>query len=1559
MKYNYEFDMKYTENPYIDIIVNCVKILGMNAVVKNENEAMHYEDVRSARLAANFLKWYDGHWNEKDGPYNEYTYMEWNSYYRMLNGLPPAYSLNDEMAYLQATGKTENDDDVYEDIGNAFVIPELYKRYFIDMSQYELPDDMKSIIDLKGRYLHELSIEELGAIETSGIMKQIFQEYGSDPHYQYIYHLGDKKIDFYTSRTADNFSLLWVPQLNTFDIIEQKFRRVFDRNRTYTIATVYSEAYRFMSYHYDAFIVILIIIQTMVDMISEVQEYIINKDVFDSRTIRYLFESYGIAYYKEIPVKYQIRIIKNVNTLLKYKSSHRNITDILELFDNTNISIYTYYLMKTKKLSRDEFFYYTEKDVNPKYGTRRKYWLGNPSDINNNRVPLTNVKYDVDDSEFIRQYIYNYYLPLNKKDITNNRILTRNDQMISSQLARQLESVEQLMPINSFLDGYMRSESVNWFNISEYTTDNIPQKIRYLANRSEFLSNFEYAMTKKIKRYMDSFCRNYSWFALNQYHCRRIKYAIYACLGIYDESIIYRDDFDELSDNELEQYFYQVDTVIPYNYRISHPEIGIDTYGEDSEDKYILHHTIPFMVYFSYRGEDGEIDRPSYIFQNNQSFSINAASYPDSYDKWTKAYRRSYIIAVRSIIEGLFDSLNITESNPTPRYFGWLDVNYATSQLKKTIEDIEIGDEITTEKDDKIPIYNFSFISDVVTEDMVGQEYFKKNYNLAFLKVPILSANAYEMLERYDMRRNYDAITLADPFWDGVTTFDILTDEERAKLHETKKNEILSKDFTIERTKYIGVEAAINLTKISYQICYFMNMLYDKHKDEEELYIDISTEITESGRVRLNDILTFATALNYMYQGIEPDIITSDMEKNMYINGFNFDTDWTDIYNYLQNQHHIYNNYNSKPDKDYTYTDEFGESHTVIDGYGMDSMMSGWRTELYDDFKVYDVEQDIKSYIGFPSDEVNPDTGEPVNKRIYMDNIGNIHDGRVGAFLSGRYEQCPDNCIITEKYNIDYGYSDIWKYNFVNHVKYDWYTDTFNIIDISWRPTHYPNDDNNSHAMWMTTKILNSMNDPTISDLDKIDMLKKIYYNNTNLYEHLTYMMRTAESKRMYDIYKVLFDSFMETKFTNDFFKLTDYNGKQIYINENDPSSQYNIIYKEYHVIDENGFPYFDLIDMKTDEKLRYRFIYNDNFTDCKYICNETGDVVNCIQNATGNYEVSDDYSDEFKRGYMYPNGSLSGKDNKIFVLATNNYYMLQDINNTDILIPVVLNDDGTIKLFLIGDTPIPGDNGGIIHVEQDEDGTVNVIITYNNKEPIDISLKIGSKTANDYYEYMKYRNIDLYNHMINIKYNYANVYNETSGTYIPSDEKRQKIESLCEQIVIALEKYFDKEEWKGIFNIIPTSNVKNIQNYIMKMVVFFKSWKAQIIDTSMSYLIDDPYNNHVQILDDLYYNTTFNNLLEKVSPRDYKYFLNTVKYNDTVCIRDKVVIEPFYVDDETYWVTFGFGEKIYGHKFDYVQFKINTSYNDSINIREKISIDIVDYNGEVTQDENGNYLFP
>ena len=1577
MKYNYEFDMKYTDNPYIDIIVNCVKILGMNAVVKNENQAMHYEDKRSAKAAADYIKYKEGHW-DKDYIFNDTLYVEWNSYYRMLNGLPPIYSLAEEIEYLRQLGTEVDEDQLYTTYGYNQIIQELYSRYFIDMGQYEVPEDMPSLV-LEGKYLHELSTEEISMIESCGIMQQILDDYSDDPHYQYIYHLGNKRVDFYTARKANNFSLLWLPKLNTFDIIENKFKRVFDRNRRYTISTIYSEAYRFMSYHYDAFIQILIIIQTMVDMISEVQEYIINKDVFDSRTIRYLFESYGIAYYKEIPVKYQIRIIKNVNTLLKYKSSYRNIVDILELFDDDTITVFTYYLMKTKKLNRKDFFYYTEDDINPKYGTERDYWVGNPSDVSNNKVPLTNVRYDEPEQDFIEGYLFNEFDPVDKRAVKSQ---------LASPIAKPLDSVIRETFPNCFVATFLADETVNWFGISRYNEDT--DQNNHLENRNFFMTNFMNALVSRLYRCLTGTVSQALRSAsvpdlinnpspLNRYWYKRIKYEVYVILGVMDRAVFDNGDFYSKTDSEIESYFYQEDDLVTNEYRNLH-NLPLDSFGDNSEDRYILHHTIPYMALFNYKKDEPIEDYSGlspYIFNNDATFSVSISSYPDNYIRWTKMFRKTYLTAVRSIVEGVFSDFEIdTVNNPTPRYIGWMDINYVISQLGKPLDEIELGDKVTTIGNPNIPIYNTAYVYETVTEDMLGKEYYRKNYDLCFLKVPILDPNAYKVLERYDLRRNYDAITLSDPFWDGVSTVDLLTEEDRMALHEAKKQEILNKDFTIERTKYIAVEASINLTKMSYQICYFLNMLYDKYKDDEEgLMVEVDSEISEN-KVKLNDLLTFVTALNYMYQGIEPDNIASDFEKNMYINGFDFSNDWTDIYNYLQNHHHIYGNYGNEERVTYDYVDEFGETHHVEDGYGMYPMMEGWRTELFTDFFVYQntPEGKIQIFLGNPIygyDEYgNPiytppyEGAEPINKRQYFNEAYEPITPGVGAYLSGRYEQCAGDCITTEMFELDFGSSDIWNVNLKHTPYYDWATGELTTIDTSWSPTQYPNDDNNSHGLWLTTHMLKFL-DEDMSDLEKINKLKKIYYTNTNLYDHLTYMLRHAESKRVYDIYKIVFDSYMETKMNHDFYRLINTDGEPIYTDELEEGSFYYITSKSYINTDENGFPYFvgNKFDLATGQLLDskiYHFVHDPDFSNCKYVSDDGTVESGCIYNENEYaergrkvYIVFDDEPERLTKNYLTPMMQTDQVNNTVINFNLDEYTIKFLVNRNDsrIRVPVTIDDDNTVH-------PIIGTTENITVEPYTEDSYRVTIV--EEDETIRKDVKFSWKIASDYYEYMQYRNADLYSHLIDIKYNYSNTYDPETDSWRPSDEKRQRIETLCELIAVSLEKYFDKSEWRFLFNLIPTANIQNIQNYILKMVVFFKSWKTQLVDTSVTYLLDDPFGNYVQVLDDMYTSTTFN-LKEKVNPKDFKYFQNKTEYRDPVRVKEDVTVEARYF--EPYWITFGFGEKLYGHNFDFPQFKSKTSYNDYARPRDAVEMNEVTFNGEVTIVDKGNgmklYLLP
>lgn len=480
--------------------------------------------------------------------------------------------------------------------------------------------------------------------------------------------------------------------------------------------------------------------------------------------------------------------------------------------------------------------------------------------------------------------------------------------------------------------------------------------------------------------------------------------------------------------------------------------------------------------------------------------------------------------------------------------------------------------------------------------------------------------------------------------------------------------------------------------------------------------------------------------------------------------------------------------------------------------------------------------------------------------------------------------------------NINYkGISDIWVYNLRNAVTTD-ADGNLATMDISW-DTPYP--DVNSHGLWMNTDILAAMSDD-VSDLERINMLKKIYTSNMKMYDHLKYMMRTAQSKRQYDIYKIVFDSFMQTKASKEFFKLIDSGtGNSVYTDSNDPGSTYHITQYTYHVKDSEGFPKYDLVNLTDNSKERYYFAHSTNFSFCRYVGSTSLDVVECAYNnkiydeqGVKEYYVSEDNPEEFPRGYMYPINTYEDQD-KVFMLAEDNYTMLQNSENKKILIPVILDEDNNLIGYVTGTTQIIN---GTITLDEIEDDQIHLLIEYDGEDPIELTMKPELKIANDYYEFLQTRNIDLYNHLIDLKYSYDNVLDPTSNTYKPSDEKRQRIEALCEMIATALEKYFDRNEWKYLFNIIPTANMQNIQSYIMKMVVFFKSWKTQILDTAVTYQIDDKHDNHVQILDDMFISSDFGDLMEKIRPKDIPVITSQVDYRENVEPGEKVDISsvPF-----------------------------------------------------------------
>lgn len=247
-------------------------------------------------------------------------YIEQNNYYRMLNGLPPYGTI----AY-----------DIYIDPDNEKLLKDDGSTDF----NFSIP-------------LHMFTNNQISTLNSVGIIDDLKEQYKSNLNYKYLNFLGSKKIDIYTARVGKIWDILYLPSGEP-NIIE-RFKELYYINRDIYYKRTYQKAYAYGSDYYDEIIMMMILCQTFTDMIIDVPELYIRRDIFDLRSVEYFLTSQGVKFFKEIPLKYQIKIVKNLNKLIKYKSTEKNIGDILEIFQVDGTVVYKYYLFKNQILEISE-----------------------------------------------------------------------------------------------------------------------------------------------------------------------------------------------------------------------------------------------------------------------------------------------------------------------------------------------------------------------------------------------------------------------------------------------------------------------------------------------------------------------------------------------------------------------------------------------------------------------------------------------------------------------------------------------------------------------------------------------------------------------------------------------------------------------------------------------------------------------------------------------------------------------------------------------------------------------------------------------------------------------------------------------------------------------------------------------------------------------------------------------------------------------------------------------------------------------------------------------------
>ena len=351
----------YTDHPLMDEIVYNCKLILKDIVIKNDELANNYETqisvdessyyimIKEGKMTFNFCplsfqnlkdfgysieeirSFLNNRKNIPKGDRKELVefisrwfvdhYEEKNQYYRSLMGLPP-YNTTEYDVYI-----TKND------------IPSVYKKE-VDFS----------------KPLHLQSEDLISTLRSIGKLDDIIDSHlGSN--YSYLKHLGNKRVDIYKARKAQKWDILYIPKVQ--DLVQTRFQEFYNINKEIYLKHTYQEAMAFNSDHYEQIMIIMVLCQTFNDMIVDVPEWYIRRDIFDIRSVQYFLEAYGVQYFKVIPLKYQIRIVKNLNKLIKYKSSNKNCWDILDIFSVPDTAIYNYYLFK-KQLKYDDGYFKSE-----------------------------------------------------------------------------------------------------------------------------------------------------------------------------------------------------------------------------------------------------------------------------------------------------------------------------------------------------------------------------------------------------------------------------------------------------------------------------------------------------------------------------------------------------------------------------------------------------------------------------------------------------------------------------------------------------------------------------------------------------------------------------------------------------------------------------------------------------------------------------------------------------------------------------------------------------------------------------------------------------------------------------------------------------------------------------------------------------------------------------------------------------------------------------------------------------------------------------------------------
>jgi hypothetical protein len=169
--------------------------------------------------------------------------------------------------------------------------------------------------------------------ELNSYYRELFDKYG---------------IDYLNSRTTKDLHILIAtnPTLVREDV--NLFYDCYYEVLNYHNKVTSTKAFKNQDM-YRGFIKLFLVFSTVQRYLTRKMENFFNIDVYDLKTLKNAFISVGLDYFEDMPINYQRRLLKMINTLLANKGTNTAVTQIVELFGFDNIDIYKYVLAKGYK----------------------------------------------------------------------------------------------------------------------------------------------------------------------------------------------------------------------------------------------------------------------------------------------------------------------------------------------------------------------------------------------------------------------------------------------------------------------------------------------------------------------------------------------------------------------------------------------------------------------------------------------------------------------------------------------------------------------------------------------------------------------------------------------------------------------------------------------------------------------------------------------------------------------------------------------------------------------------------------------------------------------------------------------------------------------------------------------------------------------------------------------------------------------------------------------------------------------------------------------------------